>query len=34
MILDNAQHIIAAVAGCLGHELQRCIEQDHHDTQA
>ncbi|TAK96164.1 MAG: antibiotic biosynthesis monooxygenase [Aquabacterium sp.] len=27
---DTAQHIIAAMSGYLGHELQKCIEQDHH----
>lgn len=27
---DVAQHIIASMPGYLGHELQRCIEQDHH----
>ena len=25
-----AQHIIASMPGYLGHELQKCIEQDHH----
>jgi heme-degrading monooxygenase HmoA len=25
-----AQQIIASMPGYLGHELQRCIEQDHH----
>lgn len=27
---DIAQHIIASMPGYLGHELQKCIEQDHH----
>jgi heme-degrading monooxygenase HmoA len=26
----QAQLIIASMAGYLGHELQRCLEQDHH----
>lgn len=34
MILEIAQHIVAAMPGDLGHELQHCIEQDHLDTQA
>ena len=25
-----AQHIIASMPGYLGHQLQKCIEQDHH----
>lgn len=27
---DVAQHIISSMPGYLGHELQRCVEQDHH----
>lgn len=27
---DTARHIIASMPGYLGHELQKCIEQDHH----
>lgn len=26
----TAQRIISSMAGYLGHELQRCIERDHH----
>ncbi len=26
---ESAQHIIAATPGCLGHELQHCLEDDH-----
>lgn len=27
---SQAGSIICAMKGCLGHELQRCIEDDHH----
>lgn len=27
---DVAQHIISSMPGYLGHELHKCIEQDHH----
>ena len=27
---QNAQAIISSMPGYLGHELQKCVEQDHH----